>query len=191
MKTNTERAIAINKAVQSGDAESAAGLVTENYIQHTPIVADGKEGLQMLITKIKNKKIPAPKINNIRSFEDGEFVVLHHDVNWPNRKAMFEIFRFESGLAAEHWSGIADHPETTANGHSMLDGATEIKDKNLTQKNKDFVTSFVQTVLINGQFDRLLDFYHPDIIQHNPFVDNTVAGLLKGFEELQKQRNVD
>ena len=187
MKTNTERAIAINKAVQSGDAECAASLVTENYIQHTPIVADGKEGLQMLITKIKNKNIPAPKINNIRSFEDGEFVVLHHDVNWPNRKAMFEIFRFESGLAAEHWSGIADHPETTANGHSMLDGATEIKDKNLTQKNKGFVTSFVQTVLINGQFDRLLDFYHPEIIQHNPFVDNTVAGLLKGLEELQKK----
>jgi predicted SnoaL-like aldol condensation-catalyzing enzyme/truncated hemoglobin YjbI len=187
MKTNTENAIAINKAVQSGDAESAAALVTENYIQHTPNVADGKAGLQMLITKIKNKEIPAPKINNVRSFEDGEFVVLHHDVNWPNRKAMFEIFRFESGLAAEHWSGIADHPETTANGHSMLDGVTEIKDKNLTQKNKDFVKSFVQTVLINGQFDRLLDFYHPEIIQHNPFVDNTVAGLLRGLEELQKQ----
>jgi predicted SnoaL-like aldol condensation-catalyzing enzyme/truncated hemoglobin YjbI len=187
MKTNTENAIAINKAVQSGDAERAAALVTENYIQHTPNVADGKAGLQMLITKIKNKEIPAPKINNVRSFEDGEFVVLHHDVNWPNRKAMFEIFRFESGLAAEHWSGIADHPETTANGHSMLDGVAEIKDKNLTQKNKDFVKSFVQTVLINGQFDRLLDFYHPEIIQHNPFVDNTVAGLLRGLEELQKQ----
>jgi predicted SnoaL-like aldol condensation-catalyzing enzyme/truncated hemoglobin YjbI len=187
MKTKTENAIAINKAVQSGDVEGVAALVTENYIQHTPSVADGKTGLQMLVTKIKNKEIPTPKINNIRSFEDGEFVVLHHDVNWPNRKAMFEIFRFESGLAVEHWSGIADHPETTANGHSMLDGATEIKDKNLTKKNKDFVRSFVQTVLINGQFDRLLDFYHPEIIQHNPFVDNTVAGLLKGLEELQKK----
>lgn len=187
MTTNKEKAFAINKAVQSGDVEQAATLVTENYIQHTPNVPDGKTGLQILITKIKNKEIPAPKINNVRYFEDGDFVVLHHDVKWPNRKAMFEVFRFENGLAAEHWSGIADHPEKTANGHSMLDGATEITDKNLTQKNKELVTSFVETVFIKGQFNRLSDFYHPEIVQHNPFIDNTVSGLLRGLEELQKQ----
>lgn len=187
MKMNKEKAIAINKAVQNGDAESAAALVTENYIQHTPNVSDGKDGLRILVTKIKNKKIPALKINNVRSFEDGEFVVLHHDVSWPNRKAMFEIFRFENGLAAEHWSGIADHPEKTISGYSMSDGATEITDKNLTQKNKEFATLFVQTVFIDGRFDKLSEFYHPEIIQHNPFIDNTVAGLLKGVEELQKK----
>jgi predicted SnoaL-like aldol condensation-catalyzing enzyme/truncated hemoglobin YjbI len=187
MKTNKEKAIAINKAVQSGDAESAAALVTENYIQHTPNVPDGKAGLRMLITKIKNKELPAPKITNVRLFEDGEFVILHHDVYWPNRRAMFEIFRFENGLAAEHWSAIADHPDTTANGHSMVDGPTEIIDKNLTERNKEFATSFLQTVLINGQFDKLSEFYHPEIIQHNPYIDNTVPGLLKGLEDLQKK----
>lgn len=187
MKTNKEKAIAINKAVQNGDADAAAALVTENYIQHTPTVPDGKNGLRILVTKIKNKQIPAPKINTVRSFEDGEFVILHHDVSWPNRKAMFEIFRFENGLAAEHWSSIADHPEKTVNGHSMLDGATEIADKDLTKENKEFATSFVQTVLIDGRFDKLSEFYHPEIIQHNPFIDNTVRGLLKGVEELQQK----
>jgi predicted SnoaL-like aldol condensation-catalyzing enzyme len=186
MKTNKEKAMAINKTVQNGDAESAAALVTENYIQHTPGIPTGKAGLQMLITKIRNKEIPAPKISNVRIFEDGEFVVLHHDVRWPNRKAMFEIFRFENGLAAEHWSGIADHPDTTVNGHSMVDGPTVITDRELTQKNKDFAVSFVQTVLIDGRFDKLLEFYHPEIIQHNPFIDNTVQGLVKGVEELKK-----
>jgi predicted SnoaL-like aldol condensation-catalyzing enzyme/truncated hemoglobin YjbI len=100
---------------------------------------------------------------------------------------MFEIFRFENGLAAEHWSGIADHPETTANGHSMVDGPSEITDKHLTKKNKEFAASFVQTVLIDGQFDKLSEFYHQEIVQHNPFIDNTVPGLLKGIEELQKK----
>lgn len=187
MTTNKEKALAINQAVQNGDVEGAAALVTENYAQHTPNVPDGKKGLQILVTKIKNKEIPAPKINTVRSFEDEDFVVLHHEVNWPNRKAMFEIFRFENGLAAEHWSGIADHPEKTANGHTMLDGATKITDKNLTQKNKELATSFVEKVLIKGQFDKLSDFYHPEIIQHNPFIDNTIPGLLKGVEELGKQ----
>jgi predicted SnoaL-like aldol condensation-catalyzing enzyme/truncated hemoglobin YjbI len=187
MKTNKEKGIAINKAVQSGDAEGAAALVTDNYIQHTPNVPDGKSGLRMLVTKIKNKEIPTPNINTVRVFEDGEFVILHHDVYWPNRKAMFEIFRFENGLAAEHWSAMSDHPETTVNGHSMVDGLTEITDQNLTQKNKEFAVSFLQTVFINGQFDRLLEFYHPEIIQHNPFLDNTVSGLLTGVEELHKK----
>jgi len=186
MRTNKETAAAINKAVQNGDVESAAALVTDNYIQHTPNVPHGKKGLISLITKIKNKEMPAPKINNVRIVEDGEFVVLHHDVYWPNRKAMFEIFRFENGLAAEHWSGIMDHPEKTANGHSMVDGSTTITDINATLKNKEFVRSFVQTVLIEGQFDKLLNYYHPEIIQHNPFIDNTVAGLLNGVAELQK-----
>jgi len=121
-----------------------------------------------LLTKIKNKEIPAPTIKNIRTFEDGHYVILHHDVNWPNRKAMIEIFRFQDGLAAEHWSGIMDHPEKTANGHSMVDGATEITDKQNTEKNKALVKAFVETVLIKGQFDKILDYYHPEIIQHNP-----------------------
>lgn len=186
MKTNKEKAIAINKAVQSGDAETAAALVTETYIQHTPNVPDGKAGLRILVTKIKNKEILAPKITNIRVFEDGEFVILHHDVNWPTRKVMFEIYRFERGLAAEHWSGIADHPEKTVSGHSMVDGATEIVEKDLTEKNKDLAASFVKTVLIDRNFDKLPNFYHPGIIQHNPFIDNSIDGLLRGFEELQK-----
>lgn len=185
--TNTEIAHAINRAVQNGDVAAATALVKENYIQHTPVVPDGRAGLAMLVTRIRNKEMPGPQIKNIRTFTDGDYVVLHHDVNWPGRKTMFEIFRMEDGLAAEHWSGIMDHPEKTANGHTMTDGATAITDKSNTGKNKALVTSFVETILVKGQFERILEFYHPDIIQHNPFIDNSVKGLVKGIEELQKQ----
>ena len=185
--SNTQKAIAINKAVMISDYKAIDQLVREDYIQHTPMVADGKKGLNALLSKIEYAEIPAPQIQNVRSFEDGDYVILHHDVNWPNRKAMIEIFRFEDGLAAEHWSGIADHPEKTANSHTMVDGPVEVKDRNLTQENKDFAKSFVETVLIHGQFDKILDYYHPNVIQHNPFIDNTVEGLIKGIEGLQKQ----
>jgi predicted SnoaL-like aldol condensation-catalyzing enzyme/truncated hemoglobin YjbI len=185
--TNKGKAIAINQAVQAGDATAAAALVKETYIQHTPGISDGRQGLVGLVTKIKNKEIPALKITNVRIFEDGEFVVLHHDVHWPGRKAMFEIFKFDEGLATEHWSGIMDHPATTANGHSMLDGPTEVLDKTNTQKNKEFVKEFVETVFIKGQFEKLSYYYHTDIIQHNPFIDNTIPGLLNGIEALQRK----
>jgi predicted SnoaL-like aldol condensation-catalyzing enzyme len=185
--TNKEKAGAINAAVQTADTAAITELVREDYVQHTPLIPDGRKGLLGLLSKISGKEIPAPRIKNARSFEDGDFVVLHHDVNWPNRKAMIEIFRFKDGLAAEHWSGIMDHPEQTANGHSLVDGVTEVTDKANTQKNKALVRSFVETVLIRGQFDKVLDFYHPDIIQHNPYIPDTVDGLIKGIRDLQSK----
>jgi predicted SnoaL-like aldol condensation-catalyzing enzyme len=160
--TNVEITHAVNKAVQAGDVAIISSLVTENYIQHTPVVRDGRAGLEALVTKIRNKEIPAPQIKNVRTFTDGSYVVLHHDVLWPNRKAMFEIFR-------------------------MVDGTTEIKDRNNTEKNKAFAKAFVETILINGEFDKILNFYHPEIIQHNPFIENTVPGLVNGIAELQNQ----
>ena len=42
-------------------------------------------------------------------------------------------------------------------------------------------------MFIKGEFDKLLNFYHPEIVQHDPFIDNTVPGLLKGFDVLKKQ----
>jgi predicted SnoaL-like aldol condensation-catalyzing enzyme len=184
---NIEKASAINRAVMSTDFNAITGLVAEDYIQHTPPIPDGRKGLLELLSKIQKKEMPSPVIKNVRTFEDGEFVVLHHDVNWPTRKAMFEIFRFQDGLAAEHWSGIMDHPQKTANGNSMVDGETAVKDKSRTKENKALVQSFVETVLIAGRFETISEYYHPDIRQHNPFIDNTVPGLIKGIEELQKQ----
>lgn len=185
--TNVEIAESINKAVMSGDVKTASLMVTDHYIQHTPAVPNGRKGLEDLVAKIRRKEIPAPRITTIRTFTDGEFVILHHDVMWPNRKVMFEIFRMENGLAAEHWSGIMNHPEKTVNGNTMVDGSVEITDKVNTEKNKAFVRSFVETILIKGQFDKVLDYYHPEVIQHNPYIDNTVVGLLQGVEELQRQ----
>jgi predicted SnoaL-like aldol condensation-catalyzing enzyme len=185
--TNQEMAAAINVAVQNGDAVTVARLVTEDYIQHTPVVANGRAGLVALVTRIRNKEMPAPVINNIRRFSDGDFVVLHHEVHWPNKKAMFEIFRMENGLAAEHWSGIMDHPATTANGHTMTDGVTTVSDQHLTDANKKLARGFVETVLIKGAFNRVPDFYDENIIQYNPLIDNTVSGLIKGLNELNKR----
>ena len=186
--TNIEKAAAINRAVQSADPAAVATVVKENYIQHTPVVPDGKKGLLALLSKIKNKEIPAPVIKNIRTFEDGEYVILHHDVHWPNRKVMFEIFRFEDGLAAEHWSGIADQPEPSINNHSVIDGETAIKDRNKTVENKTLVRDFLNHVLIDSRFDEIQGYVHPELIQHNPNLDDTINGWVK-HRALELQQN--
>lgn len=185
--TNKEIAQAINRAVMAGDVEAAAALVPENYIQHAPTVPDGRKGLAALVTKIRDKEMPAPSIRNLRSFEEGNYVVLHHDVDWAGKKAMFEIFRCENGLAVEHWGAAVPQPEKTANGHTMTDGATEVADRQLTRQNKELVRGFVQTVLVEGKFDRILDFYHPQVIQHNPHISDSVEGLVRDVTALAEQ----
>lgn len=182
-----EMAKAINRAVESGDVKTGTSLVAENYIQHTPNVPDGRKGLAMLIKKINDKELPAPRITTVRSFTDGDFVVLHHSVMWPGKKVMVEIFRMEGDLAVEHWSAIADHPTTTANGHTMTDGYTDIEDRRNTDRNKQLVRDFVDTVLIQGHFDKILTYYHPDMVQHNPHIDDGVDGLLQGVKAMQSQ----
>lgn len=185
--TNNEKAAAINRAVQSADGETAAKLVKENYIQHTPVVPDGKKGLLTLISKIKGKEIPAPVIKNIRTMADGDYVILHHDVYWPNRKVMFEIFRFEDGLAAEHWSGIADQPEHSGDNHSMVAGETAIQDRNKTIENKALVMDFIDNVFVNSRFDRIQDYVDNGLIRHNANLDNTSKGWVEELQQDGKQ----
>ena len=188
---NTEKAAAINRAVQNGDTEAVATLVKENYIQHTPVVPDGKKGLMALVNKIKNKEIPAPVIKNVRTLEDGEYVILHHDVHWPSRKVMFEVFRFEEGLAAEHWSGIADHPELSVNKHNMIDGEIAIKDRSKTVENKALIRDFLDNVVINSQLDQLQAYVHSELIQHSLNGDSNNGWVRARTQQLQQGKQVE
>ena len=190
MKNLTRKDSAIDIIVQGvskKDKTIINNLVKEDYIQHNPTVPDGRKGLLILVEKISNGEIPTPEIEVKRVLEDGDYVVLHSDFDWGGRKAVFEIFRFEDGLAAEHWSGIQAQPQQTANGHTMLDGPAEIKDRAKTESNKALVKEFLGTVFLEGQFDQINRFFQGDhYIQHNPMLENGVSGLLKGLEEIQK-----
>lgn len=190
MKNRTRKDIAIDiitQGVSQKDKNIINQLVKEDYIQHNPTVPDGRKGLLMLVEKISNGEIPAPEIKVKRALEDGEYVVLHSDFEWGGRKAVFEIFRFEDGLAAEHWSGIQDQPQQTANGNTMVDGPTEIKDRDKTEVNKALVKEYLKTVFVEGQIDQIHRFFQGDhYIQHAPMLADGVSGLLKGLEELEK-----
>jgi predicted SnoaL-like aldol condensation-catalyzing enzyme len=190
MKDRTRKDIAIDIIVQgvgSQDKSIINELVKEDYIQHNPTVPDGRKGLLMMVEKIINGEIPTPTINMKRALEDGDYVVLHSDFDWGGKKAVFELFRFEGSLAAEHWSGIQDQPQQTANGHTMMDGLTEIKDRDKTETNKALIKEFLEMIFLQGQFDKIAHFFQGDnYIQHNPMIADGLSGLFKGLEEMQK-----
>ncbi len=111
------------KALFQGEVDAALDLYAgETYTQHTPLAADGKDGLRQYIKWIA-ANCPNPKGEIKRVFADGDFVILH--VHWtglfgPNGDAIIDLFRLQDGKLVEHWDVIQPIPETSLNNNSMF-----------------------------------------------------------------------
>lgn len=78
-------------------------------------------------------------------------------------------------------------PKNPSN-RTQTDGDTAIKDLDKTEENKTLVKGFVNTVLINGEFDKMPNYFDGDnYIQHNAMIGDGVSGLGKALEEMAKQ----
>jgi len=110
------------KALNQKDFEGAAKHFGPRYIQHNPAVPDGPDGLQRLVTLLK-EKFPNSKSTIKRAIAEGDLVMLHvHSVREPGQRgrAIVDIFRLENGKIVEHWDVIQDVPETAANTNTMF-----------------------------------------------------------------------
>jgi predicted SnoaL-like aldol condensation-catalyzing enzyme len=165
-----------------GKPEKAISKYTgEYYRQHNPYFDDGKDGF---IKKVKEvvKLCPNLKIIFHRIFADGDYVFLHCDIQGSSsigdqmatfdHKATFDIFRLDkNGKIVEHWDAQQIPPVETANGHTMFDGLTDATDKDKTEINKELVKSFIEKIMIDGDFEHFAGFFDGDkCIQHSPYI---------------------
>ncbi|AWG21917.1 hypothetical protein FFWV33_10470 [Flavobacterium faecale] len=184
--SNKEKVVALLKAIETGDSAPVAYINPTNYKQHNTAVGDGLAGFGALL-----QQIPAnsAKVSTIRAFADGDYVFTQTDYVFFGPKVGFDIFKFENGQITEHWDNLQEKPVTpNPSGHSMLDGATEIKDLDKTEANKTIVTNFVNDILVNGKMEKLAGYFNGDnYIQHNPNIPDQVSGLGATLGALAKQ----
>jgi len=163
------------KSIETGDPEPVSVVNEAKYVQHNPQTHEGSEGLATLFKRLSKTE---PKVNMVRGFEDGEFVFAHMEYDFSSRKICFELFRFEDGRAVEHWDNIQERLGPNSSGRSMVDGPTEVDDRNRTEANRDLVRTFVQCVLIDDQISRLTDFIdETDYAEHNPRLNDDLKAL--------------
>lgn len=136
--------------IVKGDKAFIEAHVAEDYIQHNPDVADGRAGLLALIHYLHSLDTK-PQITPVRVLQDGDLVVVHSEHVIGTEGIAFDLFRFENGVAVEHWDGIQPKPETTVSGRSMTDGPTEIVDLDKTAANRTLVVNFVEDILVVGK----------------------------------------
>lgn len=94
----------------------------ENYIQHAPHVADGREAVLSLFAN-RYAKYPELSMSVKRTATDGDLVWLHlHVKRTPDAlgTAMVHIFRMENGKIAEHWGVAQPVPDVSKNSNTMF-----------------------------------------------------------------------
>ena len=160
--TRTEKALALIRTFATGDTETAARLLDENYIQHNLAYGTGEAAFLGSVEYLASAPVKTT-VNNIRAFEDGEI--------------------------AEHWDNLAplaDQPNPS--GRTQIDGAMEITDLDKTEENRQLVKNFLYDVMQGNNPDKTADYFDGDTyLQHNTAIADGVSGLNAALSALAQQ----
>ncbi|MEZ8412894.1 nuclear transport factor 2 family protein [Vibrio splendidus] len=123
LRQNKDNAIAFYRTAYMGDPAKAVELyVGDDYIQHNPVVADGKQGFIDYFEEM-SRDYPKKDIEFLRIIAEGDQVALHTRQTWPagEEYVTMDFFRFDSnGKIVEHWDSIQVVQKESANNNSMF-----------------------------------------------------------------------
>jgi predicted SnoaL-like aldol condensation-catalyzing enzyme len=122
LESNKRNAIAFYRTAYQGEpAKAVEAFVGARYIQHNPLVGDGKQPFIDYFEEMA-KDYPDKKIEFIRAVAEGDLVALHTLQTWPGNKqyVTMDFFRFDdNGKIIEHWDSMQEVPDESKNGNSM------------------------------------------------------------------------
>ncbi|MDO6764657.1 ester cyclase [Agarivorans sp. 1_MG-2023] len=123
LKQNKANAVTFYQMAYLGEpAKAVERYVGDEYIQHNPAVANGKQGFIDYFDEMQ-RDYPDKQIRFLRTIAEGDMVALHTHQTWPgnDQYVTMDFFRFdENGKIVEHWDSIQQVPEGSANGNSMF-----------------------------------------------------------------------
>ena len=187
---NIESALALINTFANGDAELAATLLDEGYIQHNLAYGTGRDAFVGSVEYLAAADAPTT-VNTIRSFADGDYVFLQTVYNFAGagEQVAFDIFRFnEAGLIAEHWDNLASVAEPNPSGHTQIDGTIDIAEPSRTAQNRQLVCDFLFDVMQGNKPEKTPDYFDGDTyIQHNTAIADGLSGLSDALAALAEQ----
>ncbi|WP_121632340.1 nuclear transport factor 2 family protein [Tropicibacter alexandrii] len=181
-------------AVLQGDVDTMRDLANADYIQHNPFIPTGLEPFIGLLPVLAEAGTTA---ENIRMFEDGNYVFMHNI--WRNaapfgadEMVSFDIIRVdENGKVAEHWDAMTQLVTETVSGRTQTDGPTEVTDLDKTEANKALAVALIEDVLMGRDPAKITDYISAEsYAQHNPMIGDGLSGIVAAVEALTAQNNM-
>ena len=192
--SNKEIVGAFLGAVVQQDVDTMRELANPDYIQHNPFIPTGLEAFIELLPVLAEAGTTA---ENIRMFEDGNYVFMHNI--WRNaapfgadEMVSFDIIRVdENGRVAEHWDALQPLVTETVSGRTQTDGPTEVTDLDQTEANKALAVALIEDVLMGRDPARITDYISAEsYAQHNPMIADGLDGIMAAVEALTAQNNM-
>ena len=122
LETNQQNAIDFYRTAYLGEpAKAVEKYVGTEYIQHNPLLADGKQPLIDYFEKMA-QDYPSKSIEFVRAVAEGDLVAVHTHQTWPGNEeyVTMDFFRFDdNGKIVEHWDSMQEIPSESNNGNSM------------------------------------------------------------------------
>mgnify|MGYP006291563385 FL=1 len=122
LESNKQSAIEFYRTAYMGEpVEAVKRYVGAEYVQHNPLVRDGKKGFIEYFDEMA-RDYPNKDLEFVRAIAEGDLVALHTHQVWPGGEeyVTMDFFRFdERGKIVEHWDAIQQVPSETKSGHPM------------------------------------------------------------------------
>jgi predicted SnoaL-like aldol condensation-catalyzing enzyme len=126
METKSNKQIVANfyrDIIRDQKLELLDEYVHDNYIQHSPMLKDGKAALLEALNYLKTlpKPVEPGPSPIVRMIAENDMVVAHLDISFMGkRRAVVDIFRLKDGKVIEHWDVQQDVPEVMPHGNGMF-----------------------------------------------------------------------
>ena len=181
-------------AVAKQDAETMRQFANADYIQHNPFVPTGLEPFIGLLPVLKEHGTYA---ENVRMFQDGNYVFMHNI--WKNatpfganEMVAFDIIRVdENGKVAEHLDAMTALVKETASGRTQTDGPTTVEDLDQTEANKALAVALIEDVLMGKNPGKITEYISAEQYdQHNPDIKDGLSGIVEAVQYLAAQNNM-
>ncbi len=108
-------------AYEGNPAKAVELYVGDEYIQHNPLVGDGKQPFIAYFDRMHEEYLEK-SIEFVRAIAEGDLVALHTHQTWPegNEYVTMDFFRFDQhGKIVEHWDSMQEIPKESAHENGM------------------------------------------------------------------------